>query len=356
MAQQTINGITLKYPDDPCPVFNPCIFTLSGTMVRTSVYVSVGLNSYRATYQTPNGGTLDLREFLKAFFVGLGMGQDIDYSQNCKKSELGKTVNITLIARDADNTSLAQFNLDILAVWGAQLPWEDDYYEPRTIVRFGNYPLTVGVYASYYGGGTINVFDTADLLNTVSSTVNGKGIYNALVDLVTSNKEIEVDYVWIRMGTPITVPLYYIKNVGKCYPEGVYLRWVDRRGMWSYWLFKKGDPTVTAASKFGMWYHNDYAKYSVDAGWQGDSGRRQSFTRNDVQPLCAPLVDNDTFDFLQDITTSPCVDMYLGEDGNHNHLWTAVTVQPGSYTKDINKKEQDFIFNLVLPEVPVQTL
>ena len=36
--------------------------------------------------------------------------------------------------------------------------------------------------------------------------------------------------------------------------------------------------------------------------------------------------------------------------------WTAVTVQPGTYTKDVDKPEQDFIFNVVMPEIPIQSL
>lgn len=356
MATTTVNSITLTYPDEPCPVFGPCIFTLSGVLERTEVHISHLGVLYEATYQTHNGGTLDLREFLKAFFTSLQMGDDIDYSQACKASELGKDVNITLRALDSDNTLLAQFNITLLCVWGAQMPWEDDYWQPRKIVRFGNYPLTVGVYASNSGGGSINVVDMDDLANSVSNAVATDGIFNVLVDLVPTGHEIEVDYVWVRMGHPVTVPLYYIETVGDCFKDGVYLRWVDRRGMWSHWMFKRGNPTVTAASKFGMWYRNDYSKYDIDAGWQGASGRRQSFTRNDVQPLCAPLVDQETFDMLQDITTSPCVDMFLGYDVNDDPMWTAVTVEAGSYTKEATKSEQDFVFNLILPEVNIQTL
>jgi hypothetical protein len=136
---------------------------------------------------------------------------------------------------------------------------------------------------------------------------------------------------------------------------GIYLRWVDRFGLWRYWLFKAGDPTRQAASRFGLWYHNNYADYNGQTWWQGGSGRRQSFTRTDIQPICAPLVTQEEFDMLQDITTSPAVDMYIGGRGA-SAKWTAVTIEAGQYTKDVKKPEQDFICNLVLPEIPTQTL
>jgi hypothetical protein len=59
---------------------------------------------------------------------------------------------------------------------------------------------------------------------------------------------------------------------------------------------------------------------------------------------------------LQDVTTSPCVDMYLGKDENDEPKWTAVTIEAGQYTKDVKKPEQDFIMNIVLPEIPIQQL
>ena len=77
MATTTNNGITLRYPNDPCPVFNPCIFNLTGTLARTRVFVNSGNKSYTAVYQTPNGGTLDLRQFMQVFFDGITLGDDL---------------------------------------------------------------------------------------------------------------------------------------------------------------------------------------------------------------------------------------------------------------------------------------
>ena len=352
MATTTINGIRLDYPDDPCMIFNPCLFKLTGTLARTRVYVSHGGEYYTATYQTPNGGTLDLCQFMQSFFTGLDMGKDLEGISDIKVSELGKTVNITLFALDTDGTTLAQFNVSVFSVWGA-LAINENWDGLREITWFKNFPLTVTIYAPNNG----NIIVGEEAAVSIPSTPS---LVNVVID--TDDDEFSVMRTYMRQGHAVSVDEYSIKTDD--HDEGVYLRWVDRHGYWRYWLFKPGDPTRQAASKFGTWYHNDYDYYSVfnagnvdngGEGWQGGAGRRQSFSRNDVQPLCAPLVDQATFDMLQDVTTSPCVDMFLGYNGA-TPRWTAVTVEPGSYTKDVKKPEQDFLLNLVLPETPVQTL
>ena len=77
--------------------------------------------------------------------------------------------------------------------------------------------------------------------------------------------------------------------------------------------------------------------------------------RNDIIPLCAPLVDSGTFDLLQDVTSSPVVELYCGNDDDDLPVWVGVGVQAATYTKTRDIL-QDFAFNLILPEIPVQSL
>lgn len=348
MATTTINGIRLDYPNDPCMIFNPCLFTLTGTMARAKVYVQSGGDQYIATYNTPNGGTLDLRQFMQSFFGRLQMGKDLDGITDIRTSELGKTVNLTIFALDSDNTTLAQFNVSVFAIWGG-LAIGDDYAGLRDIIWFKNYPLTVGIFAPAAGTVIISGRDGEDQETVIIPTV--PAVVNVAVNTALDNFVVERSFM--RQGYTVKVNEYNIKTDD--HDEGIYLRWVDRHGFWRYWLFKAGDPTRTAASLFGAFHRNDYANYDIGNGWQGDSGRRQSYTRTDIQPICVPLVSQDVFDMLQDITTSPCVDMFLGYS-SQVPKWTAVTIEPGQYTKDVKKPEQDFVCNLVLPEIPTQTL
>lgn len=340
MAAVTVNGIFFTFPDDPCMVFNPCIVTVGHTIAR----VRLGTNGIYATYQAKDGDCLiDIRSFLQAGFTGLRMGKD--NLTVTSKSELGKSVSVQMTALASDNTVLAMYTASIFCIWGATAIGEIiENGEQWTMWK--GYPFTYGRY--FAAAETVSVYEyvNGQAADVYSYNPTSQGIWNTPIEPTTGDK-IEIRKYNQQETLYATIKV-------EDFREGVYLRWVDRHGIWRYWLFKKGDPQREVTSRFGMYDRIDYADYEAVYGWQKSSGRRQSYTRNDIQPLCAPLVDQDTFDRLQDITTSPCVDMLL--DFDPNEKWTAVTVQPGTYTKDVKKPEQDFLLNLVLPEIPIQSL
>lgn len=340
MATATINGVQFTWPDDPCLVFNPCLISVSHGVSRVEVFIG-GL---KATYHARNGECIaDVRSFLRSGFDDLKMGKNLITG----KSELGKNVSITIRALASDNTLLAQHNVTIFCIWGCTKAGET-FDSPFEFVAFEGYSFTLCKY--FPAADNIDIYEVSGGVETLYTTENitSKGIWNFNLSLLSGYD----GYVMKKSGTSIVYATVKILP----YREGAYLRWVDRHGFWRYWLFKEGNPQRTSASRFGAWTRIDYDDWNAAGHWQGDSGRRQSYTRNDVQPLCAPLVGQDTFDMLQDITTSPCVDMVIGLDGYGNEIWSSVTVEPGSYTKDVKKPEQDFLCNIILPEIPVQTL
>lgn len=369
MTSTVVSGITFSYPDGPCMIFNPVPILVAGTLAKTKVYVSRGDTSLNVTYDTPNGGSMDLREYAQGMFDGLTMGGDLDYTSTFKLSELGDNVSFTVICYDSDSVQLLQYNFTVFCIWGA-LKTGEVFNQPRTVTWFKNYPFTVG----YYTPSAMSVAVGVNSSPTTYITVDAQGLYNILIDdaqdgdymtlydligtLAQSTFEniFDMTFTYTLDGTQEEkVRIKLVDDVD----EGIYLRWVNRWGMWCYWLFKEGSPNRTIASD-GMWNRNDYSKWIETYHWQQDAGRRQNYTRNDVIPVCAPLVDSDTFDYIQDVTTSPVVDMYmgLGDDGEGNDvpMWTPVTIEAGTYTKDFKKPEQDFIMNVVLPEIPVQKL
>ena len=343
MASQTINGITLVYPESPCDIFGPAVIRMQGTANRLQLDISGGGTSFTVTYK--NVSAVDISEYLQGTFSALAMGNDIDYTEMVNYSELGQTVDITAKALDVDGTVLAQFDIELFCVWGAHVK-TNRVGGGSVITWFRNFPLTVTIYAPTDGAIVIAEGEEVAIPSTPS-------LINVTMPTGTTDTEFLVQRSYQRAGRFVWIDEYVIKTDDT--DEGVYLRWVDREGAWRYWLFKAVDETRQAASVYGAWHRIDFNNYDHVDGWQGSSGRRQNFSRNDVLPLCAPLVDQDTFDILQDVTTSPCVDMFIGGT-RIQPRWTAVTVQPGSYTKDLKKPQQDFIFNLLLPETPVQQL
>ena len=68
------------------------------------------------------------------------------------------------------------------------------------------------------------------------------------------------------------------------------------------------------------------------------------------------MFDSDTFDMLQDLASSPVVDMYLGGDWTHEEdQWTSVTIKAGSYTKS-TACLQDFVCEMIINNINIQRL
>lgn len=367
MQSTTTNGITISYPDTPCMIFNPVPIFVSGTMAKTTVYISDsgGNTTLTVTYQTPNGGAVDVREYVQGLFDGLTMGADIDYTQQTKVSELGQSINFTVNCYDSTDTQLASFHFTLFCIWGA-LKTGEVFDQYRTVTWFMNYPFTVGYYVPAAATIAVGINSSPQTVESLAS----EGLYNILIDDAMGGQYMTIYNIigtlaQATFDNTFDLTFYYTLNgtqeekirirLVDDVDEGMYLRWVNRQGMWCYWLFKEGSPNRTIASD-GIWNRNDYSKWIETYHWQQDAGRRQNYTRNDVIPVCAPLVDSDTFDYLQDITSSPVVDMYMGKDANNTPMWTPVTIEAGTYTKDFKKVEQDFIMNVVLPEIPIQKL
>lgn len=366
MQSATVSGITFEWPDSPTMIFNVLPIKVSGTLARLQVDITDGVATHTVTYDTPNGGIVDVRQYVQSLFDGMVMGGDLDYSQTIKVSEAGKTVTFTVTALAADGTTIATHTFDIFGVWGAMKAGEL-YAQHRTVTWFQHYPFTVGV---YFPSST----NTAIGINSAPQTpisIASEGIYNLLLDDANSGRYMTIweligdldpgifedvfDMTFCYLFDGVQEERIRIRLVPTNINEGIYLRWIDRHGFWNYWLFKEGNGNRSVGTQ-GQWYRNDLNNWEDVYHWQQTAGRRQNLTRNDIIPVCAPLVDQETFDMLQDVTTSPCVDMYLGKDENDVPRWTAVTVEAGTYTKDVKKPEQDFVMNVVMPEIPVQSL
>lgn len=107
-------------------------------------------------------------------------------------------------------------------------------------------------------------------------------------------------------------------------------------------------------SNDGEYLRNNMQEYRfIDHYHYGKRMQRKSDEH--TLSICAPLVDSYTFDFLNQITMSPIVDMYRGKDDNGVDVWEGVNISSGSYNKT-RAVLQDFVANIILPETRVQSL
>ena len=362
MRQTTINGITIKYADAVCFAFLPCIIKASGSGV-SSIETTISGEAKAHTYGVEafaDNCIMDYREYVQALFDGISFG-NLDYSRESQKSNLGATFNITVKVKNSEGSNIAIFSYTTFYVWGAMRAGET-WNGRKKLTWFTHFPFSFGIYMSeaddllVYADGRI----TSKLIELA-----GQGIYEITSKVLKAGaKSYSIkDYGGkIQQATfDTTFDFTFYLKTSSSYTElavikadntekGIYLRWVDRHGFYRYWLFTQGDES-RAISSDTSFLRNNLGEYDDTIfGYLGANGRRQGYSREDTIPLCAPLVDSETFDFLQDLTSSPVVDMYLG-----SNKWQSVTIKAGTYTKT-TAELQDFVCNLAINNTQIQQL
>lgn len=117
---------------------------------------------------------------------------------------------------------------------------------------------------------------------------------------------------------------------------GTYLRWLHRDGSFGYWLFKNGDLAVSskADAKFTRTILDNPAEPSHgDTPYVFDRNpSRGDFSEARTLSLGTCVNNQEEFDYLCGLATSPVVDRYLvDEDGEA--AWQRVNILPGSYSR-----------------------
>lgn len=359
---------TVKCVDELAFAFNPCIVVVEHTGLDwAEVIIGAGSKTFKVQCVGYNGKAFfDLREYIQALFDEEDFG-DIDYSEDARRTELGKMVTFGFAASwNGGNTVInyAGTEIQTFFIWGAlKVGGEEVYNAKRTLKWFRGYPFTVGVYA--HGGGSI--LFARDGVPSKFINLNEQGVWNVLIDDAQAEKYITLSDctgalvettfdstfdLTFRMSGGGTITEKIRVEIVDGIDDGVYLRWINRHGFYCYWLFKRGaeQRKTSIAQEF---FRNNLEAYDMSYGYQYGAGRRQMYQREDTIPVCAPLVDSVTWDWLFDCATSPVVEMLAGYDEQGAPRWMSVGVQAGTYTK-AEQVLQDFVINVLLPEVPIQ--
>lgn len=362
MRQTTISGITIKYADAVGFAFLPCIIRASGSGVA-SIETTISRETKAHTYSVEafaDNCIMDYREYVQALFDGISFG-NLDYSREIQKSNLGANFNITVKVKNSDGSNIAIFSYTTFYVWGAMRAGET-WNGRKKLTWFTHFPFSFGIYMSesddllVYADGRITsklielagqgIFEiTSKVLKAGAKSYSIKD-YGGKIQQATFDTTF--DFTFYLKTSSMYTELASIKTDNT--EKGIYLRWIDRHGFYRYWLFTQGDES-RAISSDTSFLRNNLGEYDDTIfGYLGANGRRQGYGREDTIPLCAPLVDSETFDFLQDLASSPVVDMYLG-----SNKWQSVTIKAGTYTKT-TAELQDFVCNLVINNTQIQQL
>lgn len=365
MRSQEINNIKLKYPDEIGFAFNACLMVAEGADVsKMSVKMSsferveiVSLDAFKGVCYA------DVREYVQSFFDTLTFG-NVGYEKE-SKTDLGKVIRFDVNVYSAN--SVEAFSFEVFYVWGAlKVGGQERYNGFKTLTWFKGYPFTFGIYTA--GGGSllfgrdgvaerfINIPEQG-IWNVPMKDVGKAKNYYLISDYDGTFEEVTTfdatfDMTFRYVGRGKSEKKIKINIVDSC-DDGYYLRWIDRHGFYCYYLFKGGDEQIKVASE--IFTRNNLLSHDNIYGYIGNAGRLQQMNREDVKPLCASLVDSDTWDMLADLATSPCVDLYMGRNEDGKPKWMSVNVIPGTYTKS-KAVLQDFICSIQMPEVNIQKL
>lgn len=365
MRQTTNNGYSFFYPDEVCFAFLPCIIRASGSNLSwIEVIIRWGNKERAYNVEAFNSVCItDFKTYVQALFDGR-INAAYDWTINYDSSVLNLLVGIEVNVYDDRDEQLASIDFTTNMVWGAP-KYGETWNGYKRITWFTHYPFTFGIYLSKLNANLLIGYEGAPN-KLLKIPINGMVDFYAGI-LPSGAKYWNIyDYDGeIQQGTfDNTFDLTFRLTTGGKQSlllridrddaeSGIYLRWIDRHGFIRYWLFAAGEETREIASDLSF-IRNNLADYLY--GYYGDNGRRQGYERTDSIKLCAPLVDSDTFDMLQDLASSPVVDMYLGGDWKQEEdMWMSVTIKAGSYTKS-TACLQDFVCEMIINNINVQRL
>lgn len=310
MRTGNTGDITITYPDAVVAMFARNPITMKG-FTGTSVEMTV-TNSDNGDYAKDSRAPFENECFFDlSYYLGIlyntASVDEVDYT--FAKKVLSAEFSVSLNFMNG-TTNVGSFSFSVCGMWASVLS-----YGNETLKMFTGYPFTVGVYSN--GGYTAAGF-----------TLSGRGMYNVPVGAAQT--------VSVSDGTNVVQTIKVEETCG----EGVYLRWVDKYGVFRYWLFRRGNVT-TAVSNDGK---------IVRKNTGTDFGKRRTSKKvNEKVEICAPLVNSQEFGFLLGVAASPVVDMY--SDGE----WYPVEIEGGDIVKE-RSELQDFVVSVVLPDFVMQSL
>lgn len=335
------NGtIKVSYPDYVF-CFNPCVFAVESSdgsfdIAEVDVDVSSGdvrKSGYWRAYQ--HKAYIDLRAYFQLLFDENTLTSSDDAAATCKKVSIHMQVSNVPFEDDGESepAEIETVDIDTLVYWGALRPYEQfDPYKTRKVKCWEGYPFTVDI--------------TPDKIDVDFSEAELRiGWISVPIDTERKMMRLPYDYGdsrWIYLtgidsGQIYSYDLAFVEYVG-CEAKGVYLRWLDRYGRLCYYLFAEGQKRDKVSN------YGDVLRDNIT-----DVVRRMGYEREASMQLCAPLADAETIDGIDDIISSPVVDMY------DNGVWQAVIVSAGTYTRT-DDVLQDFVFEITLQDYDTQRL
>ena len=155
------------------------------------------------------------------------------------------------------------------------------------------------------------------------------------------------DYTFFSVGEKSTLVRLLVSNK-KC---GFYLRWIDRMGLYQFFLFAKGVTTTkNKPSEDEIEDMDGYPMYFN--GWM----RNVMVTAEKTLRCCAENLSDSVYGYVETILTSPVIDLYLGTTKGGTEMWQPVRIISGQTVKQPLLPLRDLEIEINLPAIQAQSL
>lgn len=240
-------------------------------------------------------------------------------------NSLSEAFTFTILYTDTDGLTyqVASIN-DITALYGA-LDQGEIYGEHTQRRLWRNFPQTFNLWKDALGEKAFVLEDSYIYPDTLGSgpcyecdligTMEAIGDTAGLAKILPGRPMHNVGLTWslrIERGAEIPEEYRTITLIPEdCKPgDGTYLRWLNRRGEVSYWLFKNSQIRVTSAinTNFERFYSDDPSE-PVDGSYQ--NGVKTDYREAREMILGAVGLSRDEYDDLCDLATSPLVERLM---------------------------------------------
>ena len=313
MRTQYISGISVSYPEEVVAAYDKNPILIEG-FEGTAIQMTVTNNTTKKSVEekrSPFGGEcfFDLAYYLQVLLKPTFVVSYSSVSDSGMASRF--TVELSFLHGTA---TIGSMSFDVIATWASVISQKDE-----SLKMFKGYPFTVGVFTD--GTYTINAGGA-----TFKPSV---GVHNFPV---TGNTSV--------VAKDSSGNVVQSINVTESCGDGVYLRWIDKCGIYRYWMFRKGNVTNSIKASEEFIRKNTGTDKSL---------RKSSKSVGTKIEICAPLIDENTFDFLLGVAASTVVDMYNGDE------WISVDIEQGDIVREMAML-QDFVVTLALPDTEMQKL
>ncbi len=376
--------------------------------VQTEMYAEIWINNFKFVNlkSVDNIFEFDIKEVVKSIFGKFDDNTYYNISNFIKVDDnLFKKLDIKLIIKFTDETEETNEEVDINTFVTRAVRQHSDifktsmfFYEPNRIFNAGSgvlrtlalirtgksktnsseerqylkvfkgFPFDVSIIADPTNTNSIlTLFDmSGNFLNYQINPVvtpadkylqrviisDGQSLHGVFTPLPLFKKGL----MGINSGSDTTTKdssyLFELELVNEC---GIYLKWINGCGGWSYWLFNSQHEITHTSKSIGTVLQNagqlDYQSDEINIGVDAEKKLK----------LTAQNLENWYLEQLLDIGTSPCIYIYNKPKGtlcyNIADAWLKIVeVNNFKYVEDSFTRKHKVSFDLQLPKIFTQTL